>query len=166
MHRLFVISCLLATLSPFLRVEARTLPHASLPDWPPEFEGVPLVPLPLTARESAFLDDFPGRVGRFRCGARELVLRWVARPTRRLHAASDCFRGAGYSIVPLPLLEEANGRAWSRFEARRKNESLLVSESITDPAGQSWTDPSAWYWAASTGSTSGPWLATTVARRN
>src|SRR5262245_24389500 len=49
--------------------------------WPTHYEGLALTELPLTQREVAFTRDFPGRVGRFTDGRREIIVRWVNAPT-------------------------------------------------------------------------------------
>ncbi len=127
------------------------------------YEGAPLKELPLSAREVAFVEGFPGRIGRFSDGKREIVLRWVAAPTRKLHPASDCFRGLGYTIDPIPLQTDALGRHMGCFRARRAGETLTVCEGIHADAGKSWSDVSAWYWESLFGSGEGPWWSVVVA---
>jgi hypothetical protein len=152
-------ACALAGLVPFLVPRTVPAPDA-FPGWPATFEGRPLVERPLGARDAAFARDFPGRVGRFDDGARQLVLRYVTRATRRLHPASDCFRGSGYAVRPLPLRRDARGRDWSCFAASRAGEDLRVCEGIEDGSGRSWSDPSSWYWSAL--GAEGPWWAVRV----
>jgi hypothetical protein len=118
--------------------------------------------LPLTALEARFQQDFPGRVGRFTDGRREVVLRWVTRETRKLHASADCFKANGYRITALPLQRQGE-EVWSHFNATRGAVQLQVAERIAGPEGEQWSDVSAWYWAAWMGRTSGPWWAVTVA---
>jgi hypothetical protein len=118
----------------------------------------------MSAREQRFARGFPGRIQTFTDGRRTLILRFVDRPTRRLHPARDCFRGAGYDLQPRPALARSDDR-WGRFEAARGGETLLVSERIEGPGGESWTDVSSWYWAAWTGWSRGPWWAITVVVR-
>lgn len=163
----FTASCLLAAALPLreARDERREASSASFPGWPATFEGRALHPLPLTEREERFAADFPGRIGRFSDGQRELVLRWVEAPTRQLHPAEDCFRGLGYTLVPQPSSRGADGATWHHFHAERAGTALRVSEAITDGAGGRWTDASAWYWSALLGRTKGPWWAITVAER-
>jgi hypothetical protein len=55
----------------------------------PAHEGCALVELPLTPREAGFTRTFPAGLGRFSDGQRELIIRWVGAPTRRLHSAAD-----------------------------------------------------------------------------
>lgn len=109
-----------------------------------------------------FAESFPGRIGRFSDGQREVVIRWISAPTRKLHAASDCFRGSGYRVKPLPL-QRASGMTWGAFSAERGTLRLYVREVIIDASGQRWTDVSAWYWASVRGGTQAPWWAITVA---
>src|SRR5581483_5243587 len=94
-------------------------PPAGFPGWPAALEGRALTPLPLTAREAELARGFPGRVGRFGDGEAEVILRWVATPTRQLHPAADCLRGSGWSVEPGPLRVDARGHAWGTVRARR-----------------------------------------------
>jgi hypothetical protein len=113
--------------------------------------------------EQRFASDFPGRIARFSDGEREVVIRWVSRETRKLHPASDCFRGSGYAITPEPLAVDADGTRWGSFLASRGAQRLHVRERIYDASGEEWTDVSAWYWAATAGKSRGPWWAITTA---
>ena len=127
------------------------------PDWPIEFEGRPLEPLPPSATEKAFATSFPGAIGVFRSpGNRQVILRQVDRATRRLHDSATCLKAAGFSL---------DGRTveggWVRYRARRGTDTFDVREQIS--AGeQVWTDVSAWFWHASFYPNSGPWMAVTV----
>jgi hypothetical protein len=117
----------------------------------------------LTQREVAFAHDFPGRIGRFRDGEREIIIRWVGAPTRRLHSAADCFRGIGYGIMPLPARKNAHGDTMSCFRASHHADEMMVCEVIHDERGESWPDVSAWYWNAIFGSSPAPWWSFVVA---
>jgi hypothetical protein len=136
---------------------------AAFPGWPASFEGLPLRELPLSEREERFGAGFPGRIARFTDGRRELIVRWVAAPTRQLHSAADCFRGIGYEVSQATSWRGQEGLIWQRFTAARGESRLVVRESLTDGAGGRWTDVSSWYWAALLGQTQGPWWAITVA---
>jgi hypothetical protein len=142
---------------------AASTANRDFPGWPSHYEGRALTELPLTARESAFARDFPGRVGRFSDGRRELIIRWINAPTRRLHPAADCLRASGYGITPLPARTDAAGSAMSCFTAHRGAESLRVCEVIRDQRGESWPDVSAWYWHAMLRSSPAPWWSFVVA---
>ena len=133
------------------------------PGWPAHYDGHALQEKPLTRRELAFVQDFPGRVGRFSDGRREIIMRWVTVPTRRLHAAVDCFRASGYSISPLPIQRGRSGTSMGCFGASRGDESLTVCEVIHDEQGQTWSDVSAWYWHAVLGTTRSPWWSVVAA---
>jgi hypothetical protein len=138
---------------------------APFPGWPNSFEGRELTPLPLSEREQRFGRDFPGRLARFTDGKREIIIRWVTQPTRKLHPASDCFEGIGYGVRPGALRLDRDGARWGSFIATRGTERLLVSERIYTDAGDSWSDASAWYWSAIGQNSPGPWWAITVAER-
>jgi hypothetical protein len=109
-----------------------------------------------------FERHFPGRLGRFTDGEREVVIRWVSQPTRKLHPAVDCFRGSGYRVTAMPI-EMIDGKAWGRFDAQHNTGRWRVREIIVDDAGRQWTDVSSWYWAALRDRTGGPWWSMTVA---
>jgi len=161
----FVAACLVAALVPLLPAAPAPAAASGFPGWPTEFEGRPLRPLPLSALEARFADNFPGRVGRFSDGEREIILRWVTHETRRLHPAADCFKASGYELTPGPIEIDAHGVRWGRFLARRGGTSISVRERLHDADGQSFSDVSAWYWAAFRGRSRGPWWAITVASR-
>jgi hypothetical protein len=132
------------------------------PRWPSHFQGRMLTELPLSAREGAFLAGFPGAVARFTDGEREIVMRWVTQPTRRLHPAEDCYRGLGYAVTASRIVTDDSGTRWRCFDATRKQDGREVCEQLQDLEGGRWTDVSAWYWAAVLERSRGPWLVTTA----
>jgi hypothetical protein len=161
-ERWLLICALIATaLAPFGAPAFKPVAAVAFPGWPAQLEGRNLTALPLTERERRFEMAFPGRIGRFTDGHREIVIRWVTQATRRLHPASDCFRGSGYRVKTQPI-KTVDGKRWGRFLATREAEEWDVLEAIEDEHGQRWTDASAWYWAASRAPRS-QWWAITVA---
>ena len=142
-----------------------TAKNDRFPGWPALYEGRALTELPLSQREAAFTTDFPGRVGRFSDGKREIIIRWLDAPTRRLHPAADCLRGSGYRITPLPVRRDESGAAMGCFRATRAADDLMICELIRDGRGGSWPDVSAWYWSAMLSSSPGPWWSFVVAQR-
>jgi exosortase/archaeosortase family protein len=139
-------------------------------EWPRELDGRPLRPLALSPVEQRFADRFPGVIGRFTDGNRSIVLRFVVAPTRMLHQATDCYRGLGYRVLATDLEQEpapsmsATPRLWRCFIAEKSGQRVRVCERIVDAAGQTFTDTSAWYWAAVMGRSVGPWQAITEAQ--
>lgn len=131
-------------------------------EWPLAFDGEALRPLALSDVERRFASRFPGAIGRFASGDATWILRRVERPTRMLHPATDCYRGLGYAIRAERLVAGPHGLQRC-FEAARGDDRLGVCERIVDADGASFTDTSAWYWAALLGRSRGPWLATTRA---
>jgi hypothetical protein len=163
----YIIACAVAALMPFLfsqseSASGRTDPIL-FPGWPTQIEGKTITQLPLTDLEKRFMSDFPGRIGRFSDGKREIVVRWVTEATRKMHPASDCFQGLGYGVKPLPLRRDNNGTLWSSFAASKGEERLRVYERIHSESGETWSDLSAWYWSAL--SNDGPWWAITIAEK-
>jgi hypothetical protein len=160
----FLLAALAAAAAPLAKSHDARAANAGFPGWPTHYEGRPLAAMPLTARENAFVRDFPGRVGRFTDGRREIIIRFVDAPTRRLHSTADCFRGIGYSISPMPVRKNASG-AMSCFRAGHGGDSIAVCEMISDEHGSIWPDVSAWYWSAMFGASVGPWWSFVVAER-
>jgi hypothetical protein len=158
-----VLAAAAAALAPLLDRSKATAADAPFPGWPTHYEGRALVTLPLTPRETAFVRDFPGRVGRFSDGQREIIIRWVGAPSRRLHAATDCFRGSGYSVTPLPARHDATGATMGCFRASLNGASMTVCEVIRDDHGESWSDVSAWYWDGMLRTSPPPWWSFVVA---
>jgi len=131
---------------------------------PARWNGLPLRPLALSEVERRFARHFPGSIARLTDGEQVLVLRTVRQPTRMLHPATDCYKGLGYHIRD-EQLEAVAGQARQRcYTAERAGQRIRVCEYIEDAQGQTFTDTSAWYWAAVAGQSTGPWQAVTVAR--
>ena len=162
----YIVVCATAALMPFASAQSErpAKPNGAFPGWPAEFEGKTLTALPLTALEQRFATDFPGKIARFTDGKREIVIRWVTDATRKLHPASDCFQGLGYAVKPLAVRRDDKGALWSSFAASKADEQLRVYERIHSDSGETWTDVSAWYWAAFREG-NGSWWAITVAEK-
>lgn len=161
-------ACLLGTVAVHLMpAPASAEPRAlAATEWPLAWDGAPLRPLALGEVERRLAAQFPGTLARLTDGHQVLVMRRVNQPTRMLHPATDCYRGLGYRIAGEQLerqtLEGREG-VWRCFEATRDGIRQRVCERIEDAQGQSFTDTSAWYWAAVAGRSQGPWQAVTVA---
>ncbi len=147
--------------------EARDAPLAQFEEWPSQWDGSPLRPLALSPVEQRFARQFPGAIARLTDGRQTLVLRRVDAPTRMLHPAADCYRALGYRIEQARLVRDGQQRMWRCFVAEQGGDAaqqLKVCERIVDAKGSAFTDSSAWYWAAVSGQSSGPWQAVTVAQ--
>jgi hypothetical protein len=162
----YIVACAIAVLMPlFAQSESSGNTTAiAFPGWPTQFQGKELTPLPLTELEQRFNSEFPGKIGRFTDGKREFIVRWVTEATRKLHPASDCFQGLGYSVKPLAVHRDEEGSLWSSFAASKENDRLRVYEQISSESGETWTDVSAWYWAALRRG-GGGWWAITIAEK-
>jgi hypothetical protein len=164
----YIVVCAIAALVPYLSVQYETTaganPSISFPGWPSKFNGKPLTPIALNEIETSFASGFPGQIARFSDGERELIIRWITEPTRKLHPSSDCFQGLGYTVKPLAAHRDAHGALWARFAASKGNDRLLVYEQIHADSGETWTDVSAWYWSALQ-QESGSWWAITIAEK-
>jgi hypothetical protein len=153
-----------AALAPFATRSSGAVASAPFPGWPTHYDGRALTHLPLTPREARFTQDFPGRVGRFSDGQREIIIRWLGSPTRKLHSAADCFRGSGYAITPIAARKSSNGGTMGCFRATLHGVSVTVCEVIRDERGGSWSDVSAWYWDGMLRSSPPPWWSFVVAQ--
>jgi hypothetical protein len=162
---LLVTAALISAAAPFISASQSTPTKAPFPGWPATHEGRPLTPLPLTAREQSFAEGFPGRIARFTDGHREIILRHVTSATRRLHPASDCYKGLGFEIEPLPLRRDANGQHLGCLSARKGETRHTVCEGLRDANGGAWSDVSQWYWEALLGRSNGPWWSIVIAEQ-
>ncbi|MGA1869598.1 MAG: hypothetical protein ACMUJM_13760 [bacterium] len=161
----FIAACALAAITPILpckSVHRRNKDMLSQPRWPTHFQGKVLTRLPLAEGDKIFENGFPGRIARFSDGQREIVYKWLKKPTRRLHPVSDCFKGMGFEVKPMPVRVDGNDNRWGCFRAVKDNEMIYVTERIYDESGNSWTEVSSWYWAAFLGKTHSPWWSVTV----
>jgi exosortase/archaeosortase family protein len=159
----FVAAGILATILPLVAPATVRADVRAFPGWPDEWGGRALVPVPLDAKASAWAAEFPGRLATFVAGEQDVLLRWVSGPTRRLHTSADCYRGLGYRTSPLPARRDARGVVWGCSLARRGTTALRVCEYLTSADGQTFSDPSSWYWSALLGKSKGPYWAVTVA---
>lgn len=138
---------------------------------PRTWEGADLRPLALGDVEARFALRFPGRIERLTDGLHTVVWRDVRVPTRMLHPAADCYRGLGWRVADARLERRAGtpgtGEAtlWRCFVATAPGggRTLRVCERIEGADGTTYTDASAWFWAATLGRSHGPWQAVTVA---
>jgi hypothetical protein len=162
---LFLVVCLAAAVMPllpgsFTSIEAGS---ADFPGWATHWEGKPLRRLPLGWREQRFADGFPGQIAQFTDGQRLILIRYTAKATRLLHAAADCFRGAGYEVKPMAAQVDQRGEQWGRFLAKNQDDAWRVSERIFENQGRgSWSQVSNWFWSAAYGRSQGPWWAVTI----
>jgi len=162
---IYLFACGFAALVPFASYEPDHVPdETTFHGWPTEFQGKPIEQLQLSERERAFASGFPGRVAKFTDGSRMLIMRWVTKRTRKLHPASHCFKGMGYTVRPLPIRIDSQGVGWGCIEAKKNGRHLVVCERIFDNLGNAWTDVSSWYWAALMNRTRGTWWALTVVK--
>ncbi len=167
---IFCAVAVLAALTPVLpRPETQATRVSTFPGWPEEFDGEKLDRLPPGPQDDWFARDFPGRVARFATADKQVVVRWIDAPTRRLHPASHCFRGAGYAISPRPMRVARRGGGMSCFTATKDGESLEVCEQIRhldeDDDGRTWPDVSSWYWSAVTAPAEESWWSYVVVTR-
>jgi hypothetical protein len=165
----FLVIALVVGLAPLVGTAREQAPAAAkdFPGWPDQYEGRALTQLPLTEREAGFVRGFPGKVGRFTDGGREIIVRWVSAPTRLLHPSADCFRGSGYSVKPIAMRRDATGTPMGCFRTSRGgSDDMIVCEVIRDNRSESWPDASSWYWNALVGASTGPWWSFVVAEKD
>jgi exosortase/archaeosortase family protein len=143
---------------------ANDLTHSA--PWPASMDGVPLLAQPLSDVERSFARSFPGDVGRFACGASEVILRRAHQPTRMMHPATHCLRAAGFKTDAKPLFVDADGEVWGHFLASRDGTTFQVFERYVNASeSAAATDVSAWFWQAMANPDQGPWTAVTRIER-
>jgi hypothetical protein len=163
---IFAMSLVIAALLPGFHAPSAPEPGFATQtesSWPTSFQGRDLIRLPLTTPEQRWAADFPGAIARFTDGERQLIVRRVERPTRKLHPSADCFRGLGYRLGESRIEQDEAKTRWNCFLAENANGERTVCERIYDERGRQWTDVSAWYWDAVFERSRGPWWAVTVA---
>jgi len=148
----FVLLLVIVSLSPLITSSTQKQHHAQNVTFPTQLEGQSLRPRPLSPRDIPYLKGFPGELRTFQTPTREILIRFVAKATRKLHSATDCYKGLGYEIEVL----ERN-RTWARYRATKDRRSYIVEERIRDADGELYYDVGAWYWAAKLGLSEGPW---------
>jgi len=166
--RLYLIACALAAGAPLVAGGDVARVRAPFPGWPEELAGLRLEPVPLLEQDRRFLDADLGHVGRFEVEGGHAILRWIERPTRRVHSIRDCFAGAGWTVVPepdAPPLGPLGDGGWSCFRARRGDDRLRVRERVVTASGERFAEVSAWYWDAALSRTAEPAWFEAVAER-
>lgn len=163
---IFIITCALAALAPLRTTQpvGHSGDQVAYP-FPDQFQGRKLKPIAMTEREKRFYSTFPGKMAKMTDGKRQVTCKWIEQPTRKLHPASDCYRGMGYSVHPEPIRIDDDGRRWGTFRAVKGHHHIRVREMISDLSNHQWTDVSGWYWSALLGRSQGPWLVITVSER-
>jgi len=167
-NRIFLLlSAVFAASSPLTFNEINIFENNSnsFPGWPSTYENKLLVKIGLTEKEKLFEEGFPGKIERFTDGSRELIIRWIDYPTRKLHSAARCFEGIGYKIKPLPIHLNKQNVEMSCFNAQKHSQILFVCEYILASSGDSWSDTSSWYWGALTSESSKGWMSYVVAEK-
>jgi hypothetical protein len=164
---MFGVALVLAAIAPAIPRQAPSVEATArgFAGWPRSLDGAPLTRLPPGPQDEWFARDFPGRVARFATQDKQVVIRWVDSPTRRLHPANQCFRGAGYSIARRPMRLAGNGDAMSCFAASKGTDVLEVCEKIEAASGRTWSDVSSWYWSALARPDPGGWWSYVVVTR-
>ncbi len=117
----------------------------------------------LTEKEGSFGSSFPGVIRRFTGAESEYIFRTVSTATRLLHPSTDCFRGLGYAVTPLPAETDEQNFLWSCFKAERLTVTLRVCEHISGANSGHWPDVPTWFWSAAFYPGSAPWTAITRA---
>jgi len=149
---------------PFTETQDHTATSmTSFQQWPDKFEGRSLQRLPITEKEQGFSQGFPGKIARFTDGSREIIMRYIEQPSRKLHPSADCLRGAGYTVDSQPIKRDQTGELWGCVLAKKNNLNYRVCERIFDQSGNSWYDVSSWFWSVLLKNSQGPWLAITIA---
>ncbi|MBU1359537.1 MAG: hypothetical protein KKC79_05375 [Gammaproteobacteria bacterium] len=162
---LAMLTCVVWSAGQVIQESDPPAPAARFHEWPSSWDGAALRPLALSDVEERFAQHFPGAIARLTDGHQTVVLREVRQPTRMLHPAVDCYRALGWRVEQIRLERDADARLWRCFVTRHDSaQKLRVCERIVDAKGATFTDTSAWYWAAASGESKGPWEAVTLAR--
>ncbi len=154
---LALLVCLIASARP-LDFRPGPSPHTlpttasdAHPRVPTHLLGYPLVPHADSASSPirSFFESHRIRPQVFSLPHGLVLLRQTGHPSRAIHPADDCFRGAGFQVRPLPLWRDPFERTWRRFEVTRASQTLTVYQLVVSTDGeQAYADISQWYWNA------------------
>ena len=163
MYKIFYALCMVSLMLSWLRIGNDPVLNrvdSAFPGWPQMVMGQTITPVPLTKKESEWFSTFPGRAARFQSYQTDLFIRWIERPTRRLHPVKDCLKATGYLVTPAPLQEDRDGTLWGCVHAEKQGSTYRVCEQIRDAKGQHFSDVSSWFWQSALGKSQGPWWST------
>lgn len=141
---IFITLSIIAFSLPFFN-EQKIYNIKSFKGWDKTFNGKLLKEIPLNENEKKFLIDFPGKINKFTDGERQIIMRYIENPTRKLHSSSDCYKGIGYKIKYEPIEIDKDKIKWSSFIVKKGDKKLKIKERIYKQ-GKNWTDVSSWYW--------------------
>ena len=158
--KIYIIASLIIAIIPYFRNEISMNQVEHIP-WPKTILDEEIIQTPLSEQDKIFLAYFPGKVARFKSTNKEYILRYVTRPSRKLHSSALCLSSNAAEISYLPLWKDSKGRLWSQFNAKWRGKKLLIKEIIIDKTQHSFTDASSWYWQAIFNKSEGPWLSIT-----
>jgi hypothetical protein len=113
-YAVLLLACAVAAL---MRPAPAAVPSRAQAELPATWDGRALRPLALGDVERRFAARFPGTLARLTDGRRDIVWREVAEPTRMLHPAADCYRGAGWRIDGERVEVDDRRRSWRCFDA-------------------------------------------------
>ncbi len=120
----------------------------NFPCGPRRIQGRTLKPLPLKDYEQRFTEGLPGRLAKFTDGTCEYMLQWIADRTRLLLLPRPTVWPAlGFKITPEPLWIDEAGNRLVFFSGHAADQLYRVRSRIFNSDGQSWHDPSSWYWS-------------------
>ena len=137
------------------------LGNGAFPGWPAEFEGRPLVADAMSPIEMGFAEEFPGKMARFKCGDKIVIMRWTDRATHRVHSASTCLEAAGWKIFPLSVVHRDDGD-WGTFDAEKDGTVLHVREQVKSSTGETIPDIPSWFYRALLDRSRSKWWIVTV----
>ena len=169
---LFVMSCMAIAIIPLIRSEERLTVQAATFKAIETFQGNQLLQYPLSGIENQFYAEFPGTALFHHVAGKKgeaVFLRFIEKPSRKLHAAETCYRANGTKIestdhitATVPELSDS-AIVWSQFRVPSEKQTFLIRQCvISQSTGRSYADVPAWYWQTTFTSTDpGPWLAVT-----
>ena len=163
MYKVFYLLCCLSlaiTLYDSGQQQSHVSSDQKFPGWPQQFMGQSITEVPLTSKEKKWFSSFPGKAARFQTYQTDLFIRWIERPTRRLHPVKDCLKATGYLVTPAPLQKDRQGKLWGCVHAEKHGSTYRVCEQIGDSEGQHFSDVSSWFWQSALGYSTGPWWST------
>lgn len=145
-----LIAVIIAALVPFWTGKPSSQPTPAV-TFPTHLEDEALSQRAISDRDQPFLAGFPGELRSYTTPKHDVLIRYVRKPTRKLHSSTDCYRGLGFVVTPIGI------EKWARYRMEKEGEVLILEERIRDKDGNYFYDIGQWFWSAKLGSSTGPW---------
>ncbi len=166
--------CVVASIVPFFPLVNSAKTSNGHIQFPSQLNGYKLDSYALSKSERSFYAAFPGEAKKFRWVGSEyqsIMIRFVPKPSRRLHSAETCYQAHGYNVKALiPGTVSISGfgtkMPCNRFLATGSGGTYEISQCIVSLHGRAqYPDIQSWYWQTRIlKKDRGPWVCFTLSK--